>query len=235
MIGVFTFLTLCVTSFVILSYLKLDVIGSAIYDLLNKNEPIKSYNEFSNVLTRYQKYKRSQLPANLRSEMPNNLDGFIYIIPHNEVHRKIFLNTRINQFLSGDNRLYGYSIRNDQVRYLYINEELIKALFKMAEKLEEKSYDTHQISVNSAYRSRFHNNRVGGAPQSMHVQGRAADLRIGDINRDGEKNKADKDIVYKLLDTEIIRNNGGLGYYPGTMIIHMDVRGRRARWDRYSR
>lgn len=228
----FTFIC-SIISFLVLAYFKLDVIGATIYDIVHKNGPVKNYTEFTKVISGYRKYKQNELPPDLKNQVPANFDDFVYVIPYNDVHRKIFLNTRINQFLSGDNRLYGYSIKNKEVRYLYINEKLIRSLFQTVESLEKKNYDVSQINVNSAYRSRIYNSRVGGASQSMHLQGKAVDLRIGDINRDGYRNKTDKDIVYKLLDKQIISNKGGLGYYPGTMIIHMDIRGHRARWNHH--
>jgi len=60
-------------------------------------------------------------------------------------------------------------------------------------------------------------------------------LKIGDINQDGTVNQEDKQIVYKILNTDIIANKGGLGFYPTTQIVHMDVRGINARWNNYKR
>jgi uncharacterized protein YcbK (DUF882 family) len=65
--------------------------------------------------------------------------------------------------------------------------------------------------------------------------GKAIDLKIGDINQDGSVNQEDKQIVYKILNTDIIANKGGLGFYPNTQILHMDVRGEHARWNYYNR
>ncbi len=48
-----------------------------------------------------------------------------------------------------------------------------------------------------------------------------------------EKNDEQKEIVIDLLETKVIKNKGGIGKYPGTKIVHMDVRGYRARWDTY--
>jgi uncharacterized protein YcbK (DUF882 family) len=69
----------------------------------------------------------------------------------------------------------------------------------------------------------------------MHLYGKALDLRIGDIDRNGKIEFDDKEIVYKILDQKIVRNSGGLGYYPKTMIVHFDTRGAWARWDQYKR
>ena len=69
----------------------------------------------------------------------------------------------------------------------------------------------------------------GGASQSQHLYGRAADLVIEDINKDGDITNGDKEIALEILEG-IVGNNGGMGLYPGTMTIHIDSRGYAARW-----
>ena len=65
------------------------------------------------------------------------------------------------------------------------------------------------------------------------IVGEALDLRINDINDDGRRTQADKQIVLDLLEQHIIKDKGGIGKYPGTMSVHFDVRGYKARWDRH--
>jgi uncharacterized protein YcbK (DUF882 family) len=91
------------------------------------------------------------------------------------------------------------------------------------------------VIINSGYRSPNHNKLAGGAPLSQHLFGKAIDLKIGDINRDGSINQEDKNIAYKILQLDVIANRGGLGFYPNTQILHMDVRGEYARWNNYKR
>jgi uncharacterized protein YcbK (DUF882 family) len=64
-------------------------------------------------------------------------------------------------------------------------------------------------------------------------KGEAVDIVIDDINKDGYANKTDKDIILDLLENEIIKNDGGIGLYPGTDRVHYDIRGTRARWNSY--
>jgi uncharacterized protein YcbK (DUF882 family) len=64
------------------------------------------------------------------------------------------------------------------------------------------------------------------------LYGRAADLVIKDINNDGKKNQEDKTIALEILE-KIVGDKGGMGLYPGTMTIHIDCRGYKARWDSY--
>ncbi len=79
---------------------------------------------------------------------------------------------------------------------------------------------------------------AGGAKNSLHLKGKAIDLIILDINKDGKRNSKDVDIVYRILDKKIIGNKGGLGSYKNTkgffgrQMIHFDSRGYKARRNR---
>ena len=78
----------------------------------------------------------------------------------------------------------------------------------------------------------------GAAKKSRHLSGDAIDFIVFDVNKDGIANRKDVDIVYKILDEIIIKNNGGIGTYKNEVsfidrqMIHIDCRGYRARWDR---
>lgn len=72
------------------------------------------------------------------------------------------------------------------------------------------------LRVVSGHRCPTHNRNVGGAPSSLHVLGRAADLAV-----DNPKEIYDK---MCLLYPEQF----GFGYYPE--FIHVDSRGKAARW-----
>jgi len=78
------------------------------------------------------------------------------------------------------------------------------------------------VSITSAYRSPAHNAAVGGAKNSQHVLGTAADITINGV-----------------LPMEICRlaewlmpSTGGVGIYTG--FSHVDVRSGRVRWDQRS-
>lgn len=77
------------------------------------------------------------------------------------------------------------------------------------------------IVVNSGYRSPAHNAAVGGVKNSMHVLGMAADIRPT------SKNAADLPELQRICDE--LNAEGGVGFY--NTFCHVDVRGRRARWD----
>lgn len=89
------------------------------------------------------------------------------------------------------------------------------------------------FDIREAFRPPRLNRDDGGASRSRHIYGEAVDLVIGDINRDGTANAADKAIVLELLEHKFVRNKGGIGRYPGSQTVHFDFRGKRARWDSY--
>jgi Uncharacterized protein conserved in bacteria len=73
------------------------------------------------------------------------------------------------------------------------------------------------IIVTSGYRCPDHNRRVGGASNSQHLHGRAADIYCQGVT------------VAQLADiAEGYFQDGGLGRYAGH--VHVDIRGTKARW-----
>lgn len=77
------------------------------------------------------------------------------------------------------------------------------------------------IIVTSGYRSPAHNEAVGGAKSSYHVQGKAADLQPYPFRY----KKVSE--LHEICDR--LNPNGGVGFYD--RFAHVDVRGWRARWD----
>lgn len=74
------------------------------------------------------------------------------------------------------------------------------------------------VRVNSACRCNEHNNHVGGAKNSQHLIGRAADITVDDISPMG---------VYVYL-SEKYTDKYGIGRYAG--FTHLDSRTTRSRW-----
>ena len=72
--------------------------------------------------------------------------------------------------------------------------------------------------VSSGYRSSRHNRRVGGARRSMHVQCKAADIRVPGVN---------KYQLARFLKT--IPSVGGVGTYGCNSSVHVDV-GPKRQW-----
>jgi uncharacterized protein YcbK (DUF882 family) len=79
------------------------------------------------------------------------------------------------------------------------------------------------ITVTNAYRCKSHNKKVGGVPNSQHILGNAADIKISGVI---------PQFVASMIDSEIKKCNmlqGGLGIY--NTFTHYDIRGIKARWD----
>ena len=98
--------------------------------------------------------------------------------------------------------------------------ENIKILVKQLQYLRE--YTDKIIYINSGYRSNSYNLKIGGSKNSQHKLGKAADIRIEDI---------DPKVVYELIEYLIKDNQmlqGGLGKYK--TFTHYDIRGTKARW-----
>ena len=72
------------------------------------------------------------------------------------------------------------------------------------------------IQINSAYRSEWHNARIGGVPLSMHLQGRAFDISLKNHN---------KKELHQALEQAGFRGSG-LNYKT---FIHAD-NGRKRTW-----
>jgi len=76
------------------------------------------------------------------------------------------------------------------------------------------------VTITSACRCPEHNASVGGAENSQHVAGTAADVVVKDVHPHD---------VYEYLDTHAVDLGiGGLGKYNS--FTHVDTRGRGARW-----
>jgi uncharacterized protein YcbK (DUF882 family) len=79
-----------------------------------------------------------------------------------------------------------------------------------------------QLQINSGCRCPKHNADVGGAPNSKHLSGIAADITAA-----GRSPLE----LYLAADQQPLFHDGGIGLYP-LDFIHIDVRRERARWYR---
>jgi uncharacterized protein YcbK (DUF882 family) len=74
------------------------------------------------------------------------------------------------------------------------------------------------VNINSACRCPDHNKAVGGAPNSAHVQGIAADIDVKDVSP--------ADVQQYVLNK--YQDRYGIGTY--NTFTHIDVRAAKARW-----
>lgn len=212
-----------------------------LYDLLNENGPIEDKSNVDEILDSFEMLKISQLDADYKktskisSPIYSNMyiGAKFYVVPLEDVYRRISGNIRIRDLLSRD-KFYSASIM-DRSKPIYwrIDKAILYKIIDLREELEQNNYRSNGFKVRHGYRTPEHNESVGGASKSRHIKGEAVDMVVLDINRDGKYSDEDKQIIIDLLERKIIKNEGGIGKYPGTRTVHMDVRGYRARWDSY--
>lgn len=157
-----------------------------------------------------------------------------FVLKGNDILRFIVGKNRIEQFVSADGykRELEESYGDDKKIYWLCDPKLIHWILEFQIALADAGYNSEGFYVRESHRHPKYNTLKGGASQSQHLYGKAADLVIEDIDNDGEINDLDKEIALKILE-EIVGNEGGMGLYPGTMTVHIDTRGYAARWESY--
>lgn len=103
--------------------------------------------------------------------------------------------------------------------------EIVQSLTILATQLQALRTELgRSITITSGYRSPAHNLKVGGAKDSFHVRGMAADIQVSGFNP-----KQVYDTIEKLIKEGKMKE-GGLGLYKSW--VHYDFRGKRIRWDK---
>ncbi|HPZ44442.1 MAG TPA: D-Ala-D-Ala carboxypeptidase family metallohydrolase [Bacillota bacterium] len=75
------------------------------------------------------------------------------------------------------------------------------------------------VVITSGYRCAGHNRECGGAANSYHLFGMAADIWVGGMS------------TRQLAELAERAGFDGIGIYPEQAFVHVDVRGYRARWE----
>ena len=106
-------------------------------------------------------------------------------------------------------------------------DEVYSRVIKLAVELQ-KLRDIFDVpfTPTSAYRCPEHNRRIGGVRNSQHLLGFAADLQIPGVEPEEVAG-----MIESLMGSGDILM-GGVGRY--NTFTHMDIRGRRARWNKTS-
>jgi len=106
--------------------------------------------------------------------------------------------------------------------------ELMPNVQKLANELQKLRDELGlPIKINSGYRTKSYNKKIGGATNSMHVQAKAADIVVTDITPTNLYKR-----IEKLIEEGKV-NFKGVGVYD--TFVHVDVRDRRSRWDERTR
>ena len=93
---------------------------------------------------------------------------------------------------------------------ILVNEDALAALDNL------RTHLGHSIRLSSAYRSPYHNSKIGGAPRSSHLEGHAFDVQLQGRDKETIRNVAQQ-VGFK-----------GFGMRYQTF-IHIDM-GRRRTW-----
>lgn len=95
---------------------------------------------------------------------------------------------------------------------IFIDSELVNVLQKI------RTHFGKSVTITSAYRTPGKNKAVGGKPYSMHLYGKAADIKVKNVSPAKVAAYAEK----------LLPNKGGIGTY--STFTHIDVRNVKARW-----
>jgi uncharacterized protein YcbK (DUF882 family) len=207
----------------------------------SEKKEILTYKGIDSVLDTFEKIPYEKLDAaylkfsGYDKEMYNEgIKGKIfYKIVGSDVFKNLVGKFKVNDFLPRDSTWIRNmnSIKGNYTQYICIDKEVLHRFLDLIQALGKKGYNKYAFRIKDGFRYPNFNNRTGGAGLSQHIYGKAIDLSIGDIDKDGRFNEAtDKKIVLSLLENDIIKNSGGVGSYPGTNAVHFDTRGYKARW-----
>jgi hypothetical protein len=146
---------------------------------------------------------------------------------------------RLSQFLCKE--------AGEYPKYLLLQEKLLQKLELIIEKLDEKGFVCHTLTIMSGFRTPYYNKALGNVAYSQHCWGGAADIYIDrdgndimdDLNHDGRCDVHDAEQLKNWID-EWSREPvfasllGGLARYRYTNnhgpFVHVDVRGFAANW-----
>ncbi|MFT5819363.1 MAG: hypothetical protein ACI8ZM_000586 [Crocinitomix sp.] len=209
------------------------------FDTQTAQEPVLTHAGIDSVLAQFEQIEFADLDAEYR-EYTNSNGKFksslkketFYVLEGDDVLKYIVGEYRIRNFVTTD----AYYSKNEEdyaknhEQYWLVDKKMLYMMLDLVLRLDEEGYNKYGFKVRESHRHPTYNEKKGGASSSQHIWGKAVDIVIEDINNDGKKTQDDKTIVLDIME-EIVGNKGGLGRYPGSMTVHFDCRGHRARWD----
>ena len=144
-----------------------------------------------------------------RSELKNR---DYYKVNGLEIKRKIVGHFTIEDFLARDEYYAEYlkSPYPEFEQYWLIDREVLYMMLSLIEELDQGGYDRTGFHIRNSHRHPKLNTQVQGAKYSQHMFGKAIDIGIEDIDRDGDWDQDDKSVVYEMLQ-DIVGNKGRSG------------------------
>jgi hypothetical protein len=220
-------------------------------DGIRSRSTVTTVGQLDAALARLKKIKVREMPVGIYRR-----DGYTRSYHHRSVYlvtpeqRSIPLvgDKPVGDFLSPELRfphswLYErLKVPEDGDAYMLLDRRVLLKLLRIVNHLSARGYAPGSFFIISAHRTERVNRylyrfrmrtwgRTSLAKRSLHLLGRALDLIIGDLNRDGRVDVADhRAMVCAIISVErrYPRLRGGLGLYARS--VHTDVRGRRASW-----
>ena len=116
--------------------------------------------------------------------------------------------------ISKNFRLSEFRPGKHSFEYIRLSPSLIQAL----EEIRERA--GLPVNITSGYRPPDYNREVGGVSNSTHIDGLAADIYCDGLTTAQ---------LYDICEN-VIGPRGGVGYYPKSGFVHVDLRGYEARW-----
>ncbi|RZV34892.1 MAG: DUF882 domain-containing protein, partial [Acidimicrobiales bacterium] len=171
----------------------------------------------------------------------NTPKGFIKL-EKDEVNLPVSKNFKIGQFLCKQQPA-------EWPKYVLVSDKNLQRLETLLAQLREDGRtNASTLFVMSGFRTPYYNTAIGSAKYSRHMYGDAADIYIDsmprdgnmdDVNQDGTIDKDDANFIYDYAESLYAETGiiaGGLGAYKSNAVhgpfVHIDARGRVARWGR---
>lgn len=165
-------------------------------------------------------------------------EGFVKVTAENQ-DALVSPHFRLDQFLCKQTE--------DTPQYALVRPRLLRHLEQVLAAVNARGHDASTLHVMSGYRTPYYNRAIGNTTEySRHLYGDAADIYVDangdrwmdDLTGDGRVTMADArvlaDIVRRISTPGDTQFRGGLSAYDATSahgpFVHIDLRGRRARW-----
>ncbi len=211
------------------------------HDARYDSAPVNSRESIDKVLSELQVLPYSSLEQEYLNQSKSTEAKYVkmcknlnyYMVTREQLHHVIVGSFRLKDFICTDASYKQCVTNNREHITCALDKRIFYKTLDLIQSLEQKGHDPSAFSVKNGHRHPAYNEQIGGASLSRHIRGEAVDIVVADIDKNGRIEQEDKDIILDILETEVIKDQGGIGRYPGSMSVHYDVRGTRARWDSY--